>query len=93
MLRYGVATVSRIDSIIGLFCRISSLLQGSFAKETYDLIDPTNQSHSISSQFESCFLSAVSRIDRIIGLFCRMSSLLQGSFALKTYVLKKAQRR
>jgi len=24
--RYGVATVSRIDQIIGLFCRISSLL-------------------------------------------------------------------
>jgi len=23
---YGVATVSRIDKIIGLFCRISSLL-------------------------------------------------------------------
>jgi len=31
--------VSRIDQIIGLFCRISSLLQGSFAKETYDLIE------------------------------------------------------
>ena len=44
---YGVATVSRIDQIIGLFCRISSLLQGSFAKETYDFIDPTNQSHPI----------------------------------------------
>ena len=24
---YGVATVSRIDKILGLFCRISSLLQ------------------------------------------------------------------
>jgi len=41
--RYGVATVSRIDKIIGLFCRIPSLLQGSFAKETYNLIDPTNR--------------------------------------------------
>ena len=39
---YGVATVSRIDKIIGLFCRIASLLQGSFEKEAYDLIDPTN---------------------------------------------------
>ena len=28
--------------IIGLFCRISSLLQGSFAKETYNLKEPTN---------------------------------------------------
>ena len=31
---YGVATVSRIDKIIGIFCRILSLLWGSFAKET-----------------------------------------------------------
>jgi len=44
---YGVATVSRIDKIIGLFCRISSLLQGSFAKETYNFIDPTNQNQPI----------------------------------------------
>jgi len=45
--RYGVATVSRIDKIIGLFCRISSLLLASFAKETYNLIDPTNCSHPV----------------------------------------------
>jgi len=32
---YGVATISRLLKIISLFCRISSLLQGSFAKETY----------------------------------------------------------
>ena len=32
---YGVARISRIDKIIGLFCRMSSLLYGSFAKETY----------------------------------------------------------
>jgi len=44
---YGVAIVSRIDTIIRLFCRISSRLQGSFAKETYNLIDPTNWSHPI----------------------------------------------
>ena len=31
--------------MIGLFGRILSLLQGSFAKETYNFIDPTNQSH------------------------------------------------
>ena len=47
MFCYGVATVSRIDEIIGLFCRISSLLSGSFAKETYNFIDPTNRSHPI----------------------------------------------
>ena len=44
---YGVAMVSRIDKIISLFCRIASLLQGSFAKETCNFIDPTNQSHPI----------------------------------------------
>ena len=45
--RYGVALVSRINEMIGLFCRISSLLYGSFAKETYNLIDLTNRSHPI----------------------------------------------
>jgi len=35
-IAYVVATVSRIDKRIGLFCRIWSLLQGSFAKETYN---------------------------------------------------------
>jgi len=47
---YGVATVSRIDKIIiiiSLFCRILSLLLGSFAKETYDFKEPTNRSHPI----------------------------------------------
>jgi len=46
---YRVATVSRIEQIIGLFCRLLSLLQGSFAKETYNFIDLTNQSHFIVS--------------------------------------------
>jgi len=44
---YEVATISRLLKIIGLFCRISSLLQGSFAKETYNLKEPTNRSHPI----------------------------------------------
>ena len=44
---YGVATVSRLLKIIGIFCRISSLLYGSFAKETHDFKEPTNRSHPI----------------------------------------------
>ena len=36
---YGVATLTKIDKIIGLFCRMLSLLQGSFAKETYNWIE------------------------------------------------------
>ena len=33
--------------MIGLFCRIASLLQVSFAKENYNFIDPTNRSHPV----------------------------------------------
>jgi len=46
-VHYRVATISRLLKIIGLFCRISSLLQGSFAKETYDFKEPTNRGHPI----------------------------------------------
>jgi len=45
---YGVATISRLLKIIGLFCRIQSLLQGSLAKETYNLKEPTSRSHPIA---------------------------------------------
>ena len=98
---YRVASVSRIDKIIGLFCRILSLLWGSFAKETYNLIDPTNQSHPIrmfafkhvrvwkhAARMHARYgVDTVSTIDKIIGLFCRILSLLQGSFANVTYIL------
>ena len=39
--------ISGLLKIIDLFCRISSLLQSSFAKETYVLREPTNRSHPI----------------------------------------------
>ena len=38
---YGVATMSRRLKMIGLFCRISPLVQGSFAKETCHFKEPT----------------------------------------------------
>jgi len=44
---YGVAMISRLLKIIGLLCRIYSLLQGSFATATYNLKEPTNRSHPI----------------------------------------------
>jgi len=44
--RHGVAAICRLLKIIGLFWRISSLLQGSFAKETYNK-EPTTCSHLI----------------------------------------------
>jgi len=46
---YGVATISRLLKILGLFCRISSLLQGSFAKKTYNFKAPTHRSHPIEA--------------------------------------------
>jgi len=45
----GVATISRLLKIIDLFCRISSLFKGSFAKETYKFKEPTNRSQPIVS--------------------------------------------
>ena len=44
-----MATVSKLLKIIGLFCRISSLLEGSFAKETYNFKAHTNRSQPIVS--------------------------------------------
>ena len=43
----GVATISTLLKNIGPFCRISSLLQGSFAKEDYNFKEFTNRSHPI----------------------------------------------
>jgi len=45
----GVATISRLLKIVGLFCRISSVLYGSFAKETYHFREPTDGSHPIAT--------------------------------------------
>ena len=46
-IRYGVALVSRIDTIIGLFCKRALEKSQYSAKETYNFIDPTNRSHPI----------------------------------------------
>ena len=42
-----MATISRFFKVVGPFCRISSLLQISFAKETHNFKEPTNRSHPI----------------------------------------------
>ena len=44
---YGVALVSRIDKIIGLFCKRDLQKRQYSVKETYNFIDPTNRSHPI----------------------------------------------
>jgi len=50
-ITYGVALVSRIDKIIDLFCKRALQKRRYSAKETYNLIDPTERSHPI--QFSS----------------------------------------
>jgi len=47
--RYGVASDSRIDKIIGLFCKRAIQKRRYSAKETYDFIDPTDRSHPIAA--------------------------------------------
>jgi len=42
---YGVPSISRLLKITSLFCRIPSLLLGSFAIETYSFKEPTSRSH------------------------------------------------
>jgi len=72
---YGVALVSRIDEIVGLVGRILSLIQGSFAKETYSCIDPTNQSHPISKSPPNTWLN-ISLPLQIIGILKKVRFIL-----------------
>ena len=53
---YGMASVSRIDKIIGLFSKRALYKRQCSAKETYNLIDPTDRSHPItrSRSTEGC---------------------------------------
>ena len=46
--QYGVATISRLHKIIGLFCKRSLLKRRYSAKETYEFKERTNRSHPIS---------------------------------------------
>jgi len=68
----GLATMSRLLKITGLFCRISSLLLVSFAKETHHLRSLLIFADCISLHG----VATMSRLLKITGLFCRTSSLL-----------------
>jgi len=46
-LVYGVATISRLLKITGLFCKKALQKRPIFCKETYDFKEPTNRSHPI----------------------------------------------
>ena len=53
MNSYGVALVSRIDQIAGLFCKRALWKRQYSAKETYNFIDPTDHSHPIRDMIHS----------------------------------------
>ena len=46
---YGVATIRRLLKIIGLFCKRALYKRLYSAKETYNVKEPTNGSHPIST--------------------------------------------
>jgi len=77
---YGVASISRLLKIIGLFCKRAWLKRRYSAKETYDFKEPTNRSHPIfdyvvqggeDPQDALSCRSFYAKEPLIIGLFCR----------------------
>jgi len=51
---YGVATISRLLRIIGLFCKRALWKRRYSAKETYDFKEPTNRSHPEPQPLNTC---------------------------------------
>ena len=51
--RGGVATISRLLNITGLFCRISSLSYGSFAKTTEICVQIQGPDNRVNKNFDS----------------------------------------
>jgi len=59
----------RYDScVVGLFCRILSLLLGSFAKETHNFIDPTAKSYTLQQAREWVHRTLLSRAGNVVKL-------------------------
>ena len=79
-MSYGVATMSRLLKIMGLFCKRALQNRRYSAKETYNFKEPTNRSLPITQLMHLCVMSygvaTISRLLKIIGLFCRISSVL-----------------
>jgi len=53
---YGVATISRLLTIIGLFCNRALKRRPYSAKETYTFKEPTNRSHPTHTLSDSHIL-------------------------------------
>jgi len=87
---HGVATIRRLLKNTDLVCRISSLLQGSFAKETCNFKEPTNRSHPISwshgDRLSQHWVARDRRVASQMGRLWLVGSLkLQVSFAEEPY--------
>ena len=65
---YGVATISRLLKIIGLFCKRALYKRRYSAKETYDLKEPTTCSHPIVNTVSGCILHPVANCRSIAQL-------------------------
>jgi len=50
---YGVATISRLLKIIGLFCKRALQMRRYSAKETYIFKEPTNRRHPIATNAQT----------------------------------------
>jgi len=87
----SVFAISRLLKITGVFCRIYSLLEGSFAQETYDFKEPTNHSHPIKLEVLLCFgLATISRLLKIIRLFCKIALQKRLHSAKETHNFKES---
>jgi len=69
--------MSRLLKMIGLFCRILSLLWVSFAKETYHFKEPTNRSHPICKAVCCSMLQCVTVCCSVSIKVCLAHRLLQ----------------
>ena len=94
---YEVASISKLLKITCLCCRISSLLPGSSAKETYTFKEPTNRSHPIAllyltkftyiSQKSSTYVYSMTNLFTfLISLFAHLRVSLHVCGSLCTYV-------
>ena len=62
-LLYGVASISRLLKIIGLFCKRALRKRPIFSKETYNFKEPANRSHPIP---HLCITTGYTRIKWIM---------------------------
>ena len=80
---YGVVSASRIDKIIGLFCKRALKKRQNSAKETYNSIDPTDRSHPIAATVHfvsSCALvmCMMRMVVNVCVSFCVQCALVMG---------------